>query len=438
MEYERYVKQALPKQKLMLTLYSTARLTDLEMGDVFARRSARVKFRYLLVTPERAGKGAEPSEDEVKRYYQEHAGEFELPVTAVVSYVHFPTAASPSDSAASLQEVRGIHEELRAGADFEKLARQVSQDQQTAEQGGLLGWIKRGEVVKVFEDAAFSLKKGQISEPVLSEYGWHIIKLNDKKADSVKVSHILIRVDSSSETVDRARESAVLFREDVEEMDLASATVPHGVELLTTPPFSGRGNFIPTIGYSRVIKDFAFDSRPGDLSRVLATGLGFYVVRLDSIAERHVPSFESIRDSVTVLARKEKNLTQAVAVADSARDLLSSGLSMSRVADRLNLEYGTTRELSFANALPEYPIELLGAASVLADNETSNPIKTEKGCYIVEMLEKTEPNLEEFEKESSALANNLIDAKQRRIVDQWLAMLREKSDIRDYRGEVYR
>lgn len=438
MEYERYVKQALPKQKLMLTLYSTARLTDLEMGYAFSRRNATVKLRYLLVTPERAGKGAEPSEDEVRRYYEEHAEEFELPVTAVVSYAHFSTAPSPSDSAASLQEVRGINEELKAGADYEKLAKQVSQDQQTAEQGGLLGWIKRGQVVKVFEDAAFSLKKGQVSEPILSNYGWHIIKLNDKKADSAEVSHILIRIDSSSETIDRARESAVLFREDVEEMGLASAAVSHGVELRRTPPFSGRGNYIPTIGYSRVIKDFAFTSQPGNVSRVLATGVGFYVLRLDSLRERHVPSFESLTDTLTVLARGDKNIAQTEAVADSARSFLSEGLSMKQVASRLNLEYGVTREFSATSALPDYPIELIGAAMALDENKVSSPVRTEKGCYIVQVIERTTPGLEEFDKASPTFVGSMMDSKQRRIVDQWLAMLREKSDIRDYRGEIYR
>jgi len=436
-EYERFVRQALPKQKLMLTLYSTARLTDLEIADAFTERHATIKIENLLVSPERGGGRVEATEEEMRRYYEQHAEEFELPITAELTYVHFSTAPSASDSAAALQEISQVYEELKAGADFAKLAGQVSQDEQTAQKGGLVGWVRRGMVVKSFEDVAFELKKGKVSEPLLSEYGWHIIKLNDRRADSLEVSHILVRIDAGDVTIDGARENASLFREDAAEMGFESAAVSHGVEPQRTPPFSGQGSFVPTIGYSRVITDFAFTSRPGDLSRVFATGQGFYVLRLDERKERHIPSFESLRDTVFTLAQDEKKLAHAGIVADSAWSLVSQGLPMEQVGRRLNLDHRVSRAFTLAAASPEYPVELVGAASVLQEDSVSSPIRTDKGYYLIKVLERVPPDTERFERLSSALAGNLIDAKQKRIVDEWMLALRENAKVTDYRSEAY-
>jgi parvulin-like peptidyl-prolyl isomerase len=336
-----------------------------------------------------------------------------------------------------VQEVNGVYEELKAGADFGKLAELVSQDDQSAPTGGRVGWIKRGEVVKAFEDVAFRLNKGQVSEPLLSEFGWHIVKTNDRRKDSVNVSHILIRPQASDETIDRARENAALFREDAAEMDFQSAAVSHGIEVQLTEPFSGQADFIPDIGYSRVMTDFAFKSQPEELSRVFATGQGFYVVKLMDRKESHVPSFESLSDTLANLALKEKQLAQAGVIADSASALLAQGLSIETVGRRLDLEYEVTRELTILNARPQYPLELIGASAALADDQVSGPVRTERGYYILQVLERTPPDVELFERLSTQLAGNLIDAKQRRIVDEWMVSLRDRAKITDYRSEIY-
>ncbi|MFQ5905569.1 MAG: peptidylprolyl isomerase [bacterium] len=437
-EYERFVRGALPGQKLMLTLYSTVRLTDLEVGDAFSQRQAKVKLRYLLITPERASKTVELTEEEARRYYAKNAESFRMPVTAKLSYVHFPTAPTTTDSVLARQEIDEAYDELKAGAAFDNLARQVSQDRPTADKGGLVGWIRRGEVVKPFEDAAFSLRSGQISKPLLSKFGWHIVKVNSRRPDSVEVSHILIRIAASEETIDRARDAAGLFREDAATMGFEAAAVAHGVTIQETPPFSGRNDYIPTIGYSRTIRDFAFRMEPGALSRVLATQAGFYVMELTERKESHIPQFETVADTIMALAQKEKRMALAAALADSALFLLEQGKSMRQTASRLDLEYGVSREFSAASAFPDYPLELLGAATVLDTAQTSKPIKTEKGYYIVELLKKIRPDEDMFARMSSELAGNLIDTKQRRVVELWMTSLREKADVVDYRAETYR
>ncbi|MFK4996750.1 peptidylprolyl isomerase [Bacillus sp. N9] len=88
-----------------------------------------------------------------------------------------------------------VKEKLDAGEDFAKLAAEYSTDESNAENGGKLGYFGRGKMVKEFEDVAFSMKKGEISDPVKTEHGYHIIKLTDKKRQK-KPSMKIIRMKS--------------------------------------------------------------------------------------------------------------------------------------------------------------------------------------------------------------------------------------------------
>ncbi|MBR4276696.1 MAG: peptidylprolyl isomerase [Prevotella sp.] len=90
---------------------------------------------------------------------------------------------NPSDSLMNASKLRAdsLYSEIKKGADFESMAKQYSQDPGSAQRGGEIGWISRGQTLKAFEEAAFALKKGEVSQPVLSEAGYHIIKMKDRK-----------------------------------------------------------------------------------------------------------------------------------------------------------------------------------------------------------------------------------------------------------------
>jgi peptidyl-prolyl cis-trans isomerase SurA len=81
----------------------------------------------------------------------------------------------------SKQRADSLYAVIQKGGDFEALAKQYSQDPGSAQRGGEIGWISKGQTLKGFEDAAFALKKGEVSQPVLTEVGYHIIKMKDKK-----------------------------------------------------------------------------------------------------------------------------------------------------------------------------------------------------------------------------------------------------------------
>ena len=95
--------------------------------------------------------------------------------------IRLPQKATVAEQQAAKQRIDSAYAALLAGADFEALAKQVSQDPGSAARGGMLGWFARNQMVKEFEDAAFALQPGELSKPVLSPFGWHIIKMKERK-----------------------------------------------------------------------------------------------------------------------------------------------------------------------------------------------------------------------------------------------------------------
>ncbi|MFH0793459.1 MAG: peptidylprolyl isomerase [bacterium] len=119
-----------------------------------------------------------PTEEEIKAYYDAHPSEFHLGEQVHASHIliHVPLDAKPEESQKALDRVVKMIDELRAGADFGKMARENSDDASNAVKGGDLGYFGRGEMVPEFEQFAFDLKPGEISGPVKTAYGYHIIK----------------------------------------------------------------------------------------------------------------------------------------------------------------------------------------------------------------------------------------------------------------------
>lgn len=143
------------------------------------------------------------SESEMLEFYEASKDTLAVkPVSWPLSMIVRDTMPSAEAKQQTRAEIDRLYREVQAGADFAKVARENS-DCASAEQGGDLGFFKRGMMVKPFEDAAFKLSMREISEVVESQFGYHIIMLTDKKGDEIRASHILKTVTATEEDADR-------------------------------------------------------------------------------------------------------------------------------------------------------------------------------------------------------------------------------------------
>jgi peptidyl-prolyl cis-trans isomerase SurA len=149
-------------------------------------------------------------ESEIREFYEEQKDVIgDRPPTVTFAQIILVPAPSDSASEAALAEANRIRQLAMDGEDFAELAREYSQDPGSRETGGDLGWFRRGSgFVQAFEDAAFGLLVNQISEPVETQFGYHIIKVNRRQSGEIRASHILIPVSAASDDIQRARETA--------------------------------------------------------------------------------------------------------------------------------------------------------------------------------------------------------------------------------------
>ncbi|MEW6409119.1 MAG: peptidylprolyl isomerase [Nitrospirota bacterium] len=154
--YKEAMKQGLDKDKDYI-----ARVEDFKKAallDIVLQREIEAKVSI--------------KDEDVKKYYDTHPDEFKANGKVRASHILVGTEA----------EAKKIKERLRKGEDFAKLAVKFSQDRETAKRGGDIGLFGRGQMIPEFEQAAFNLKVGEVSDIIKTQYGYHLIKLTDKKA----------------------------------------------------------------------------------------------------------------------------------------------------------------------------------------------------------------------------------------------------------------
>ncbi|MBT8763701.1 SurA N-terminal domain-containing protein [Desulfohalobiaceae bacterium Ax17] len=168
-----------PEQKAVETYYDQHKNEFME--------PAKIKIAYLELTPNALADKENISDQEVKNYYQAHKEQFkqEEMVKAKHILIKLNPDAPEEKVQAAKKKIARIQAELKKGKTFEELAKKYSQGPSSV-RGGELGWFGRGQMVKKFEEAAFDLKPGQISEPVRTRFGLHLIKVDDYKAPGTK------------------------------------------------------------------------------------------------------------------------------------------------------------------------------------------------------------------------------------------------------------
>ncbi|MBL7191336.1 peptidylprolyl isomerase [bacterium] len=136
--------------------------------------------------------------EEVEQFYKEHKKQFsDRPEIVEIAHILLEIAPSPSAEDSAVTLINDLYNRIKSGASFEELARNYSQDA-SSKKGGNLGWNKRGDFVPEFEETAFALTPGEVSPPIRSRFGYHLVKLNERQGEKINVSHILIRLTPTS------------------------------------------------------------------------------------------------------------------------------------------------------------------------------------------------------------------------------------------------
>lgn len=439
---EAYARSLLPVEKLRQEVSATVRVSDDEIREQFLADQEQVKVTYLAVSPyDFRDTTATATDEEVAAYYRDNPDEFKMPEQAVLKYVLFDKGPSEADEEEVRTRAAEIVAEARGGADFAELAKIYSEDEQSATQGGDLGFFGRGMMVPEFEEAAFALTPGEISEPVQSKLGFHVIELQEKRGDGenepleLHARHILLKIYPGSETVDRAYEMANEFSQTARKQGFDKAAEAAGLTATTTTPFT-KGEFVPGIGRFARAARFAFDNKAGATSAVFEGPQGLYVFNVESRAKEGVPPLDGIRDNVANRVLLKRQREAARARAEQIVAALRSGKSLEEAGGDFGLPPRQTpffTRISTVGGIGKGSA-FTYAAFMLEPGQTSGAIQTNSGFYVLRVDDKKEADETQFEARKKQIRQLLHQAKLDMQFSEFVQNLLAQSDIEDRRG----
>ncbi|HEX5436320.1 MAG TPA: peptidyl-prolyl cis-trans isomerase, partial [Gemmatimonadaceae bacterium] len=404
--------------------------------------SAQVSYVALLpaVVPDSTVK---VSDAEIAAYYNTHPSEFaDRPGRAVVSVTTIPRTISAADSAAVRAHAIALRKQILGGASFADVAKRESADSASAANGGSLGWTTRGQFVPAFDSAAFALKPGQISEPVLTQFGYHLIKMDARKGDSIEVRHILLPIkqsDSSATKTDEMADTLAQMAAGAEQGAKFDSAVAHlhltsgRAVAIEGQPLTWNGRYVPSVSA------WAFGGvHPGEVGDLVDAGDAYYLARLDSLTPGGKATLASVHDEIRDKLIKQKKLDQLATRAQAISKGVAAGQSLEQAARKAG--FAVKKSKPFTRTAPAPGIgqanEAVGAAFGLSTGAVSEPIRTDDGIFVMRVDRRVPADSAAWEKQKKTQRDTLLQQLRQQRVQAFLVSLRQNATIVDKRKEI--
>jgi parvulin-like peptidyl-prolyl isomerase len=439
-QIEGIYRDQIPRIKLAQYLTSDIYVSDAKLWRIYRDQHDSVRIAALAIWPASLPDTTSISDAELAAYVSKHEDDFKQPAVAYVRFVALPRLPNAADSAAARTQVARVRAELAGGAKFEDVARRESSDTVSGQRGGDLGWIKRDEpgFDQQFLQGVLGLRPGQLSAPIATQFGYHLVRVDRARGDSIKLRHILIPVALQGEHLDQ-----VESRADTLERQAAERTGPFvldstakrlGVPVSAVYQVTQGERF--NLGRYVVpdVSVWAFEAPVGETSPVIEGVAAYYVFQVDSVTEAGVPPLDQIRGRVSAAVRLEKQKVLARARADSLLTALRSSPELTGAGAERFGPFARVRPPSY---LAREPL-VIGAAFGLSVGERSGVIAGEGGYFIIQSLGRKLADSSAWLAQRDLQRVQLRQSAQQARIAQYMEGVRAKAKIVDRRKELFR
>ena len=441
-QLEQYYRTEIPKEKLFDQVVSDIYVTDEQLWRRFQDLHDSAQVSFVAFDPSRISDSAvRISDDEVRAYYDSHKKLFERPGTAKVSVLIIPRAVTAADTAAARAHAVALRSRIIGGEKFEDVAKAESADSTTAVNGGALPKGGRGRFVPAFESAAYALKPGEISQPVLTQFGFHLIRLDERKGDTISLHHILIRIaqsDSAATRTDRRADSLSRIAGSTDQpakFDEAARELHIPIirsSVIEGNPLTINGQFIPSVG------PWAFQgAKPGETSELFDAEDGYYLARLDSLTPGGVQSLDQAKSDIRTYLMRQKKIDALMPQATNFAKVAAAG-TLESASKLLNMQLVSTKTFTRVTGVQELAQapEAVGAAFTLPLHVVSSPIRGMAEVVVVRVDNRTPASRAAFDTQKDALRQQALQSFRRQRVSDFLANLKAVAKIDDRRKQV--
>ncbi|MBL0172626.1 MAG: peptidylprolyl isomerase [Gemmatimonadaceae bacterium] len=439
---ESYYRTEIPKQKLFDQIAADVYVSDERLWQIYKDRHDTAQVSYILLRPESLTDSAVTVTDaEIGQFYERNRKRFDRPGRAVVSLVSVPRSVTAADSADAKSRIEKIRAEIAGGVAFEDVAKRESNDSVSGANGGSLGKIWKGRMTPKFEDAAYALKPGELSQPVLTPFGWHLIKVESHKGDTLDARHILINIgqsDSSATRTDRRADSLAskaANQQDPKKFDEATKALgltPTSIVAIEREPLNFAGRVVPSVSA------WAFSGAAvGESSDLFDSPEAYYVARLDSLVVGGAQPLSEVRDDILRRLTRDKRIEKlrplGVELMNAAK---ASTLEGAATAKQLTVE--TTQAFTRIDPVPGLGQfnQAIGASFTIPVGQSGGPVAAADGMAVIRVNRRAESVKTAFETQKSTQRSQLTQSLRQQRVEEYLNSLRESVKIQDHRAKV--
>ena len=438
---EAQYRDQLERSKLLRVVTADIYLSDAALWEQYRDEHEQVKIGLAAIiarniVPDSVVK---LSDAEINAYYKAHLSDFDRPATSFLSFVALPRLTTAADTAAARARADSARAEIAGGAPFADVARRESTDSVSAKAGGDLGEWTKGAMDPAFDSAAAKLPLNTLSQPVLSQFGFHIIEITSRKGDKLHGRHILIPIEVAGahrDLLDAQADS--LEKLGADKADPAALdTVARALHLPVGRTGAVQEGTKVQVG-NLVVPDagvWASTAKKGQTSPVIETSIAYYVFRVDSLQPAGVPPLGQIRDVVAYQARADKKLQRGREIAREFYQRVQAGGSLQAVADSMKLPYKEFGPFPRVNPPVDDPI-VVGTAFGLDSGKVSPLLDTKQGMYVLKVLQHTKADSAAFVKDLDTYRARMINLARQDRVRSYLEALRQAAKVQDDRKKV--
>ncbi len=472
-EFEESVRRSLTAEKLRAAVTEWLAISDAELEQEYRRRNDKVKLSVVSFTPDRYRPDVTATDADVASHFEANKESFRIPEKRKVKYVLIDvdalraklTVPTPDveraynegiDQYSTPEQVRASHillktegkddavvkaraeevlKQARSGADFAELAKKFSEDESNAGKGGDLDYFGRGRMVPEFDQAVFAMEPGLVSDLVKTQYGYHVIKLIDKKPGTTRPLEEVRQQITDQLAFERAQAQAAdaaerLAQQIKQPADMEAAAKAQGLTVQETG-FFAKDEPILGVGAAPEMAARAFEMEPGAVSAVLRTGRGYVIETVTAKQDPYVPTLEEVKERVRdeVIRQRAQEIAKQKAAELAAK--LKNAPDFDRAVKAAGVEAKTTELITRDSPIPDLGAapEVLEAAFKLPQGATSEPITTSSGTAIFKVIEKQEVTPADITSNKDTFRQELLTDRRNRFFSAYMGKAKQKMKI---------
>ncbi len=445
-KFEEAVGHDILLTKLQALIAGSASVSEAEIHEQFLKQNAKVKFDYAVLKQDDLRKGLHPTDEELKAYYEAHKASYanSVPEKRKVKYAVVDTAKAEDGVKITTDDLRDYYDQhrdqyhvaeqvkvshiwikmplpgadgkiddkavaeaqhraedllkqVKGGAKFEDVAKKYSEDPGSANVGGSLGWIGKGQMAAEFEKAAFSLPRGQISDVVKSLDGFHIIRVDDKQEAHTKT---LDEVKAQIEPILKHQKGQQIAQKQAEDLlkqaralGLDAAAAAQHIPVINSD-FFARKDMLPGLGPATQFMDAVFSEAEKSPPDVAPASQGVVVFQLLAVKPAATPTLEEIRSRVEEEFQNERSSILLSQKIQELSDRAKAEHDLKRAAKELGATMKTSDFVLPDGQVPDVG-SMSGQASVafnMKPGEISGPINSGADAVVLAVLESQQPS----------------------------------------------